>query len=82
VVVKNITVSLEDEIHRRARVRAAELDTSLSAVVRDFLIQFAGGETDFDRRLRLQTETLASIENFRAGDRLSREDVHDRREVR
>jgi len=32
--MKNITVTVDDEVHRRARIRAAELDTSLSAVVR------------------------------------------------
>jgi plasmid stability protein len=80
--VKNITVSIEEDLHRRARVRAAELDTSLSSVVREFLIQFAGGETDFERRKRLQAETLASIKNFRAGDRLTREEIHDRRALR
>lgn len=78
VKVKNITVSVDDEVHRRARIRAAERGTSLSAAVRDFLIVFAGGETDFEQRKRLQTETLASIERFRAADRLSREDIHER----
>ena len=43
--MKNITVSVDDETYRRARVRAAELGTSVSAVVRDFLSSFAGGET-------------------------------------
>jgi len=82
VNVKNITVTIEDELHRRARIRAAEIDTSLSAVVRDFLIEFAGGETEFDRRKRLQDETMASIGSFSAGKRLTREKVHDRRALR
>lgn len=76
--MKNITVSIDDEVHRRARIRAAELDTSISAVVRNFLIEFAGGETDFERRKKLQAQTLASIRAFRAGDRLTREEVHRR----
>jgi len=76
--MKNITVSIDEEVHRRARIRAAELGTSLSAAVREFLIAFAGGETDFDRRKRLQDETLGAIERFRASNRLSRDDVHDR----
>lgn len=80
--MKNITVSIDDEVHRRARIRAAELDTSLSAVVRRFLIEFAGGETDFERRKKLQAQTLASIRAFRAGDRLTREEVHRRDALR
>jgi hypothetical protein len=82
VSVKNITVSIDEELHRRARIRAAELDTSLSAVVRDFLVQFAGEETDFERRRRLQAEVLESIKSFRAGDRLTRDEAHDRRALR
>ena len=80
--MKNITVSVEDEVHRRARIRAAELDTSLSAVVCEFLIGFAGGETDFERRRRLEQETMASIKDFRARDRLTREEAHGRRALR
>lgn len=76
--MKNITVSIHEEVHRRARIRAAERGISLSAAVREFLVAFAGGETDFERRKRLQDETIASIGRFRASDRLSREDVHDR----
>jgi plasmid stability protein len=82
VSVKNITVTIEDELHRRARVRAAELDTSLSAVVREFLTRFAEGETDFERRKRLQEQALASVKSFRAGTRMSREAVHRRNALR
>jgi plasmid stability protein len=76
--MKNITVTVDDELYRRARMRAAELDTSVSAVVRRFLTEFAGGETEFERRKRLQDETLASIRAFRAGDRLTRDEAHRR----
>ena len=77
--MKNITVSLPDDLHRRARVRAAEKDTSVSAVVRDFLSRYAQEESDFERRKRLQAEVLSTVRAFRAGDRLTRDDVHRRR---
>ena len=80
--MKNITVSIADDVHRRARIRAAERGTSLSAAVRDFLIRWSGEETEFDRRKRLQDETLRDIDTFRAGDRLPREEVHRRGRVR
>jgi plasmid stability protein len=80
--VKNITVSLDDEVYRQARVKAAERDTSVTALVRDFLISLAEEESDFERRKRLQDEVLRSIVDFRAGDRLSREQAHDRRALR
>lgn len=76
--MKNITVSLDDELYRRARIRAAQEDTSVSAVVRRFLIEFASEGTEFDRLKRQEQELRAQIREFRASDRLSRERVHQR----
>ncbi len=80
--MKNITVSLDDVLYRRARIRAAEKDTSITAVVRDYLTRFAGHETDGERRKRLERETLDSIRSFSGERRLSREELHDRHAVR
>ena len=43
--MKNVTISLDEATHRRARIRAAELGKSLSALVRDLLenLDRAGG---------------------------------------
>lgn len=35
--MKNITVSVPDDVYRTVRVKAAELDTSVSAIVTEFL---------------------------------------------
>jgi plasmid stability protein len=82
VHVKNITVSLPDDVYRRARIKAAERDTSVSALVREFLKGLAEEESDFERRKRLQEEVLSSVKNFRAGDRIAREKAHDRNALR
>lgn len=80
--MKNITVSLPDDLYRRARVKAAERDTSVSALVREFLTALATDESDFERRKRLQDEVLKSIRGFSASDRLTRDEIHDRDAVR
>jgi plasmid stability protein len=80
--VKNITVSVPDQVYRRARVRAAARDTSVSALVREFLTSLGDEETEFERRRRLQERVLASIGRFRAAGRLSRDEVHDRDALR
>jgi hypothetical protein len=79
--MKNITVSLDEEVYRRARVKAAELDTSVSALVKTYLVELAGQETDFERRKRLQDELLARVKRhgFSARDRLTRDEVHERK---
>jgi plasmid stability protein len=80
--VKNITVSLPNDIYRRARIKAAERDTSVSALVREFLLKLGEEESDFERRRRLQTEVLDTLKSFQAGDRLTREELHERNALR
>ena len=58
------------------------LPTSVSALVREFLSRLGEEESDFERRRRLQTEVLASVKNFRAGDRVTREEAHERNALR
>lgn len=82
MIVKNITVSVDDVVYRRARIKAAEQGTSVSAAVRAFLTRWSGEETDFERRKRLQDEAISTIEAFRGGNRLPRDVVHDRALVR
>jgi plasmid stability protein len=80
--VKNITVSVPDQVYRRARMRAASRDTSVSALVRDFLASLGDEESDFERRKRLEVEVLASVRRFRVGRRLTRDEAHDRDALR
>ena len=76
--MKNVTVSLPREVYRRARIKAAERDTSVSALVRDFLLSLGDEESDFTRRKRLQDEVIGSIQRFQAGSRLKRDALHRR----
>jgi plasmid stability protein len=76
--MKNITVTVDDETYRRARIKAAEQDTSVSALVKRFLTSLTSGESEFDRLAREEKEIRARIRGFDGGDRLSREDVHER----
>lgn len=78
--MKNITVSVDEETYRRARTKAAERDTSLSALVRRFLVELVSEESA-ERSLELKERKLrAQIRDFSARNRLSREDAHRRRE--
>jgi uncharacterized protein YdaU (DUF1376 family) len=76
--MKNITVSIDDETYRRARVKAAEQDTSVSALVKRFLADLAAGESDSERLKREERALRERITTFTAGKRLSREEVHER----
>ncbi len=59
-------------------MKAAEQDTSVSALVKGFLAEFARDESDADRLRREERELRARIKTFRAADRLPRDDTHER----
>jgi plasmid stability protein len=90
--MKNITVSVDEETHRLARIRAAELDTSVSSLVRQFLRSLIGSssvvivsvarnekETAVDFRPRDLDEVLADFDARGVGvsERLTREELYD-----
>jgi hypothetical protein len=77
-VMKNITVSLDDETYRRARMIAAQRDTSVSALVKRFLLELGSGETETERLKRKERALRDRITAFRASERLSRDELHRR----
>jgi plasmid stability protein len=76
--MKNITVSVDDETYRRARIKAAENDTSVSAMVREYLAGIANSETEFERLKQKETALRSKVKGYRASDRLSRDELHER----
>jgi plasmid stability protein len=76
--MRNITVSVPDDVYRRARIRAAERGTSVSAIVAEHLRSLSDEDTEFARLEALQDRVIADLGAFRGGDRLAREQVHDR----
>jgi hypothetical protein len=76
--VKNITISVPDKVYHDARVAAAQRDTSLSALVVAYLERLSGRMDEIARLEALQQEVQAEIGQFRAADRLGRDEVHDR----
>ena len=86
VSVKNITVSVDNKTYHRARVRAAERRTSLSAIVRGILTELATEETAAERLKRQEDEIIVRLQQRRAGfsaaNRLTRDEIHDRHALR
>ena len=95
--MKNITVSIDEHTHRQARVRAAELGTSVSALVRTYLNRLVTepleekvteeeSETPLERRRRLLREVFADFDargiGLRMSENLSRDELYDRNAFR
>jgi plasmid stability protein len=78
MILKNITVTVPDEVYRNARIRAAERGTSVSALVGEYLRSLSGHQAEFSRLEAQQQQIQSQISRFRAGDRLDRDQLHDR----
>jgi plasmid stability protein len=76
--VKNITVTVPDEVYRAARIRAAERGRSVSALVAEYLRSLADDGTAFAKLEAQQRRIQSEITQFRATDRLARDTLHDR----
>lgn len=72
----NITVTVSEQTYRRARVRAAELDTSVSAIVARTLEEFAAKGTAEEARKRRFEELRAQTPGFSARRRLARAELY------
>lgn len=76
--MKNVTVSVPDDVYRAARVRAAEEGSSLSALVAGYLRSLSENEADFARLEAQQKRIQAEIEGFSARHNVDRDALHDR----
>ena len=76
--MKNITLSVGEEVLAAVRRHAAERDSSVNALVRDYLTNLAAHE-DRARRARTRLRQLSAQSQGRLGKRTwSREELHDR----
>lgn len=76
--MKNITVSVPEDVYRAARIRAAEGGSSVSALVTHYLRSLEERESEFLRLEALQSRVLAEVDRFRGADRLGRDEIHER----
>jgi predicted transcriptional regulator len=78
----NVTLTLEDEIVRKIRRLAAERDTTLTGLVRDYLTQLAQADETVDRDARNLANLERAFQSFsvNASPRAwSRSELHERR---
>ncbi len=74
----NLTIAVDDEVLKRARLRALREDTSVNAMLRDTLEAYAGVKAERESAvvdlLRLARDTQAGS----GGRRWNREEVYER----
>ncbi len=73
----NITLSVDDETYRAARIFAAQHNATVSGVVRQYLRSLTGVPTHSVRSGKLFS-ALDQAGSFCASDRLTRDETHAR----
>lgn len=74
----NLTVVIESDTLKRARMRALEEETSVNAVVRDYLADYAGTKAQKERVINDLLRLSQRAKTKRGNRRWTREDLHQR----
>jgi hypothetical protein len=81
--MKNITLALDEETYRNARIAAARRDTSVSSLVKQYLQTLAATETPTERPANeletLLQEITSRHPNFTCRENRSREALYESR---
>ena len=87
--MKTITLAVDDELYRMARIKAAEQSTSISAMFNLFLLRLGQsdeGESPFQHLQReeeeLRAEMRAQHHSLNPAYNLSRDELHTRHALR
>ncbi len=73
-IVRNITLSAEENLIERARLRAAREKKTLNAAFREWLARYAGAETGGQEYRGL----MKQLSHVRSGRRFTREELNQR----
>jgi len=74
----NLTVVIESDTLKRARMRALEEGTSVNAVVRDYLADYAAMKAQKDKAINDLLRLSQRAKARRGNRRWTREDLHER----
>lgn len=74
----NLTIVIEGDTLKRARMRALEEGTSVNAVVRDYLADYAGMKAQKEKAINDLLRLSQRAKTRRGNRQWTREDLHER----
>jgi hypothetical protein len=80
--MKNVTITLDEEVARWARIRAAERNTSVSRLVGEMLRERMRREGDYRAAMRRYLEREPVVLSEPGARYPRREELHDRTDLR
>ncbi len=80
--MKNVTLSLDEDVARWARIRAAELDTSVSRMLADHLREMMARDVSYRAAMERYLAQSPRVIHEAGQPYPSREALHDRSDLR
>ena len=74
----NLTITVDSHVLKRARLRALEEDTSVNAVLADYLKAYAGGTVRNHQAVRRLLLLAESVDSGRGRAAWTRDELHER----
>ncbi len=74
----NLTIAIDDDLLRRARIRALEHGSSVNALLREYLESFAGQTSIHKRAVQALDKIADRAESGSGGRRWKRDELYDR----
>lgn len=74
----NLTIAVPDEVLKQARQRAMGQGTSVNAVLRDYLGQYAGVDSTLERAGERLLKLTRAVKSSRGGARWTRDELYER----
>lgn len=74
----NLTISVDNEVLKKARIRALEQNTSVNAVLREFLESYAGVVEEHDKAVQNVISLSESSLSRRGKRQWSRDELYER----
>lgn len=80
--MKNVTITLDEEVARWARIRAAKEDTSLSRLIGEMLRKKMSDENHYQTSMQQYLSKSPTVLKEKGEKYPDRKDLHDRQGIR
>jgi plasmid stability protein len=77
--MSNLTITVDEEILKKARIRAVTEGTSVNELLRKYLEAYAGVSAEQRAALQDLIELSHQVKSSRSGKRWSRDELYDRK---
>lgn len=74
----NLTITVDDESLKKARIRALQEGTSVNALLREFLDSYSGVRREQREAVRRIAELSRESRSRRGGTKWTRDELHER----